>query len=198
MEVPVAVPLRMPSSEERRRNQEDLERGRDSDEMDIGALISSAPAHSVPQHDLLGLSPPSSQIPSAQRLGMPPPHLNFDRTEENGGSMPPGGGDGSRSVPHSIKSEPHHDPRPNTGGNHRSRVSYETGLVGIRFNRSWDTGRPRRGSHSLGFPSSLYNDDDDEGDLGYSAVTGSEGARRRVITERLEAVKSRNPVFTWC
>jgi hypothetical protein len=44
----------------------------------------------------------------------------------------------------------------------------------------------------------VYSSDDAEGDLGYSAVGGSEGAQRKVIVERLEAVKSRNPVFTWC
>ncbi|KAL2255889.1 hypothetical protein VTK26DRAFT_2529 [Humicola hyalothermophila] len=45
-----------------------------------------------------------------------------------------------------------------------------------------------------------YEDEDDVegGDLGYAAATGMEGNRRKVIVERLEAVKSRNPVFTWC
>ncbi|KAL2159870.1 hypothetical protein VTH06DRAFT_2003 [Thermothelomyces fergusii] len=36
------------------------------------------------------------------------------------------------------------------------------------------------------------------GDLGYAAATGMEGNRRKVIVERLEMVKGRNPVFTWC
>ncbi|KAJ9656749.1 Phosphatidylinositol 4-kinase LSB6 [Neophaeococcomyces mojaviensis] len=44
-----------------------------------------------------------------------------------------------------------------------------------------------------------YNEDDDAaGDLGYAAATDMEGQKRKVIVERLEAVKSRNPVFTWC
>lgn len=44
-------------------------------------------------------------------------------------------------------------------------------------------------------------EDEDElegGDLGYAAATGMEGNQRKVIVERLEPVKSRNPVFTWC
>jgi phosphatidylinositol 4-kinase type 2 len=45
-----------------------------------------------------------------------------------------------------------------------------------------------------------YYDEDDglEGDLGYAAAEGMEGNQRKVIVERLEPVKTRNPVFTWC
>tara|TARA_R110002003_G_scaffold45_12_gene3550 strand:- start:2055 stop:2270 length:216 start_codon:yes stop_codon:yes gene_type:complete len=39
---------------------------------------------------------------------------------------------------------------------------------------------------------------DDEGDLGYAANEDMEGNRKKVIVERLEMVKGRNPVFTWC
>jgi phosphatidylinositol 4-kinase type 2 len=39
---------------------------------------------------------------------------------------------------------------------------------------------------------------DDEGDLGYAANEDNEGNRKKVIVERLEMVKGRNPVFTWC
>ncbi|CAK7226227.1 Phosphatidylinositol 4-kinase LSB6 [Sporothrix bragantina] len=41
-------------------------------------------------------------------------------------------------------------------------------------------------------------DEDVEGDLGYAAAEGMENNRRRVIVERLEPVKTKNPVFTWC
>jgi hypothetical protein len=43
-----------------------------------------------------------------------------------------------------------------------------------------------------------YDGDDLEGDLGYAAAEGMEGNQRKVIVERLETVKSKNPVFTWC
>ncbi|KAH8912832.1 hypothetical protein BR93DRAFT_984144 [Coniochaeta sp. PMI_546] len=42
------------------------------------------------------------------------------------------------------------------------------------------------------------DDDGLEGDLGYAAAEGMEGNQRKVIVERLEPVKTRNPVFTWC
>ncbi|AEO66980.1 uncharacterized protein THITE_34416 [Thermothielavioides terrestris NRRL 8126] len=61
-------------------------------------------------------------------------------------------------------------------------------------------GGGRRGSG--GRASYEYHRDEDEelegGDLGYAAATGMEGNRRKVIVERLEMVKGRNPVFTWC
>jgi hypothetical protein len=44
----------------------------------------------------------------------------------------------------------------------------------------------------------VYDGDDLEGDLGYAAAEGMEGNQRKVIVERLETVKSKNPVFTWC
>ncbi len=47
-------------------------------------------------------------------------------------------------------------------------------------------------------PNVLYDGDDLEGDLGYAAANDMEGNQRKVIVERLEAVKSKNPVFTWC
>ncbi|KAL2267537.1 hypothetical protein VTJ83DRAFT_4814 [Remersonia thermophila] len=43
-----------------------------------------------------------------------------------------------------------------------------------------------------------YETDLEGGDLGYAAASGMEGNRRKVIVERLEMVKARNPVFTWC
>ena len=38
----------------------------------------------------------------------------------------------------------------------------------------------------------------DEGDLGYGAAKGTTGNRKKVIVERLEIVKAKGPVFTWC
>lgn len=43
---------------------------------------------------------------------------------------------------------------------------------------------------SLGF--------DDDGDLGYAAAATQESSMRKVIVERLEVVKSKAPVFSWC
>ncbi|OJD32219.1 phosphatidylinositol 4-kinase type ii subunit alpha [Diplodia corticola] len=49
----------------------------------------------------------------------------------------------------------------------------------------------RRNSGPLGL-------EDDEGDLGYAAADDMDGNTKRVIVERLEMVKSKNPLFTWC
>ena len=38
----------------------------------------------------------------------------------------------------------------------------------------------------------------EEGDLGFAAVEDRVGNRRKVIIERLEIVKAKGPVFTWC
>ncbi|KAF8457620.1 phosphatidylinositol 3 and 4-kinase-domain-containing protein [Kalaharituber pfeilii] len=66
MEVPIAVPLKMPSLDTQRRpaHEEDIH-----EEMDIGAAVSSAPL--INSHDILGLglSPPSD-IPSAGRFSV--------------------------------------------------------------------------------------------------------------------------------
>jgi len=192
MEVPIAVPLSVPSSEDRRRRRSDLG---DDGEMDIGAMASSAPPSQ--DHDLLGISPPVSKLPSTVRLGRSSaqqfPHI--DRGRENASEpasfSPPN--NGPQSSARSAKSDTPAEQRLF----HSNRVSYDAGVIsrGGRFTR---TSGDRRSLHSPGFPTHLYHDDDTEGDLGYSAVGGCEGARRKVIAERLEAVKSRNPVFTWC
>jgi hypothetical protein len=64
---------------------------------------------------------------------------------------------------------------------------------------------PRRESRRFSFSTRrgsaaqmIYDGDDLEGDLGYAAAEGMEGNQRKVIVERLETVKSKHPVFTWC
>ena len=85
---------------------------------------------------------------------------------------------------------------------HQRRFSFAT-AAGRRNSNSIaaqlygsNNGDHGRASHDGYF----YGGDDDglEGDLGYAAAEGMEGNRRKVIVERLEAVKSKNPVFTWC
>src|SRR5947207_7132342 len=52
VDIPVAVPLRMPSAEMRRRREAELNKRADDEEMDISAVNASA---SLSQQDLLGL-----------------------------------------------------------------------------------------------------------------------------------------------
>ncbi|KAH8155268.1 uncharacterized protein LAJ45_00277 [Morchella importuna] len=213
MEVPVAVPLRVPSSESRHRRETDLERGFDEEaEMDIGAAVASAPL--LREHDLLGLSPPRSEIPSSARLGMSRTHsLQSDQSgsssNQNGDILSASplsavdslaskfslGHEANPSVQSSSMNAPRSSRRSHKSFDER-RSPIERKKPGPNFLDQ----RKRRFSltSSAGPPRNVYNDDDAEGDLGYSAVDGSEGAQRKVIVERLEAVKSRNPVFTWC
>jgi hypothetical protein len=79
-----------------------------------------------------------------------------------------------------------------SAGGGSGRASYDFGFTGRGggYEHDYEGG----GGHAI-------EDEDDElegGDLGYAAATGMEGNRRKVIVERLEAVKTRNPVFTWC
>ena len=85
--------------------------------------------------------------------------------------------------------------RPAQGG--RNQIG--SGL-GTRKHRSMSTRSGMKGSgRNLPGPNDvMYDGDDLEGDLGYSAAQDMEGRTRKVIVERLEAVKSKNPVFTWC
>jgi len=63
-----------------------------------------------------------------------------------------------------------------------------------RRNRSNSTRTANRGRQEYDYEYA----DDAAGDLGYAAANDMEGRTRKVIVERLEAVKSRRPVFTWC
>lgn len=143
MEVPVAVPLRVPVPPQSPSQQQE-------EEMDISAAASAPNPNPVP--DLLrDFSPTRSTLPSSVRLGV------HNRSSEEAAERP---------------SRPEH----------RSVMSFDAGVT-----------RARRGS--FGF---LGGRDEEEGDLGYSVLDGSDAAKKKVIAERLETVQTRNPVFTWC
>jgi hypothetical protein len=60
---------------------------------------------------------------------------------------------------------------------------------------------PRTGvssRHQRRFSLSVWDDDGDDGDLGFAATEEREGNRVQVIVERLETVKGGKPFFTWC
>ncbi|KAI9816172.1 MAG: phosphatidyl inositol kinase [Pycnora praestabilis] len=194
VDIPVAVPLRPPSAEMRRRREADMNQTIEEEEMDISAANASAP---IPQHDLLGLSSPAVELPNPNRFSLSRNSSGDIRPSEEVGKEPtsPVTVDGvSVDRTNSIGEIKGHA-RPNHPKS-RARVSYEEprraqGTPGTRRRRySFST---RRGSTAL-----LYADDDLEGDLGYAAAEGMEGNQRKVIVERLETVKSKNPVFSWC
>ncbi|KAJ9359129.1 phosphatidylinositol 4-kinase type II subunit alpha [Paecilomyces variotii] len=185
VDVPVAIPLRGPSTDmqmRKARNYQDEE----EEEMDISAAMSPPPGSN---QDLLGLGSPSSELPNPNRFELSRNRQSGDLRRIDEGYMSP-------------SSEAGYDSFDRTVGERNLARSW-----GAPTNGHADPGHKRRTSHghvkqgSFSQRSSngyTFNGDDLEGDLGYAAAEGMEGNQRKVIVERLEAVKSKNPVFTWC
>jgi phosphatidylinositol 4-kinase type 2 len=180
VDVPVAIPLRGRPSIDAQAQKPKMSRydtydkhdhyDPDNEEMDIGAAMSLP---SQPQNDLLGLHSPPNELPNPNRF-----ELSRIREPE--------------------------DSSPVTLG----RDSVDGLGLGRGADRNWaplpprpDHRRHRKHSSMASAPGRaqfVWGSDDLEGDLGYAAAEGMEGNQRKVIVERLEAVKSKNPVFTWC
>ena len=191
VDIPVAIPMRVPSGEMRRRRDAELGRNIEEEEMDISTANGSA---QKPQHDLLGLSSPSTELPNPNRFDL----ANNESASDLGQFGP--------ESPATVQGIPmdHDQIKEDMEGSHsnrerpmksRTRLSFET------HRKHPSTGSQRRRySYSTRHGSSMFvgDADDLEGDLGYAAAEGMEGHQRKVIVERLETVKSKNPVFTWC
>jgi phosphatidylinositol 4-kinase type 2 len=192
VDVPVAVPLRDASSDMRRKAEPDIQ-----EEMDIGAANSSS-APTTQTDDLLGFASP---LPNPNRFELATPRAQSpdEAVGSPNGRMPNPFDDlmGSQTTATRPKLTRIAQPRSSFQGPSRSTNMYATRER--RFSFAAAVGR--RGSSSIA--QQMYgdygNDDDDmEGDLGYAAAEDMDGNRRKVIVERLETVKARNPVFTWC
>lgn len=177
VEIPIAVPLRAPSSEMRRKKEQHQRRGRNGrleqehEEMDITSL--STPKQK-PQPDLLISSPPHENRFNLSRESS---SLDIHQQPQRTHTIP-------CLVPTSPSHTSHHA-NSHSKPAHPSRMSYEAP-------RNY---RKRHRRFSL----EAYRDgEEDEGDLGYAANEDMDGLRKKVIVERLEMVKGRNPVFTWC
>ncbi len=212
VDVPVAVPMRITSAEMRRQSESEFAKGIE-EEMDIGAANSS----SAPAVDLLGLgSPAPADLPHPGRFelsntGTPgddmqsvaSPSLNGEAEGPKRNQLEGRPSLGSRpamprtSLSHQPRSLNMYSPE-RTRGDHQRRFSFAT-AAGRRSSNSIAAqlaGGSARYSHD--YFGGLDDDDELEGDLGFAAAEGMEGNRRKVIVERLEPVKSKNPVFTWC
>ncbi|KAI5868630.1 phosphatidylinositol 3 and 4-kinase-domain-containing protein [Durotheca rogersii] len=205
VEVPVAVPMRATSNEMRRKAELALH-STIEEEMDIGAANSStAPAHNV--DDLLGFSSP---LPHPGRFELASPRgQSPDMVEPIPASFPL---NGTAQNPFDTLTAADSDHAHGTKSNRAPRSSYQGPprpqlnlyLPGKERRYSLATANASRQSNSIagrlyGNGYSYGEDDDDmDGDLGYAAAETMDGNRRKVIVERLETVKSRNPVFTWC
>ncbi|KAF2135856.1 uncharacterized protein K452DRAFT_260021 [Aplosporella prunicola CBS 121167] len=171
VDIPVAVPLQRPSMEMRKH--EDVLRAREQqEEMDISsALASSAP--NTPQHyDLLGLG----ESPAGGN------RFNISRQLD------------ARSDADAASLRSVHSPRIPPA---KTRMSYDGPPRLLRA--ASPKGRRRNFSFSVRGNNGVdIAEADAEGDLGYAAAEDMEDHRKKVIVERLETVKSKNPVFTWC
>jgi len=227
VDVPVAVPMRATSSEMRRRAESEFTEAIEEEEMDIGAAKASS-SRAPSAADLLTLATPPADLPHTGRFEMSgstftlpgeaasAPEASFSMLPNGGtgGSLNTSGGGQHQPTSHARPSMPrtslsHGPPRslnmysPERQREHQRRFSFAT-AAGRRNSNSIAAqlygggGDYPRSSHDgyYGFPSA--DDDELEGDLGYAAAEGMEGNRRKVIVERLEPVKSKNPVFTWC
>jgi phosphatidylinositol 4-kinase type 2 len=186
VEIPIAVPLRAPSAEMRRKQlpgrPQRLEE--EHEEMDITAVSTPPPK---PQADLLLSSPPLETTRGNRfNLSRDSSSLDVRRTEPGVPASPTTTNGVSWDSRHILETK---QGRPT----HRSRMSYEAPRTNPpeaqRHHRRFSLTQ-RRNVDEYGF--------DDEGDLGYAANEDNEGHRKKVIVERLEMVKGRNPVFTWC
>ncbi|KZF23424.1 hypothetical protein L228DRAFT_209965 [Xylona heveae TC161] len=194
VDIPVVVPLRAASTEMRRQTDAEIRKDvEQEEEMDISAANPPAP---LPQHDLLGLYSPVSELPQSHRFSLSRnpssntgPSGDVDESSRIGAAIHGQGWhssgrpdetkrNGAAASFDAVRSKPrlsYEEPRPSrfVSPSHRRRYSFSS----------------RRGSNTL-----IYEGDDLEGDLGYAAAEDMEGNRKKVIVERLETVKSRNPV----
>jgi hypothetical protein len=179
VDVPVAIPMQATPSELQRRQ---IVNEEEEEEMDIGAVISSRPAS---DRDLLGMSPPN-ELPNPNRFELS--RGRSDTISDRGRT--------SIGSPATVVEYDFGGDRPNLDDSHGRSLDHGWATLPPRPNQKQ---RRRYGSLSFrGPPVNAFGSDDLEGDLGYAAAEGMEGNQRKVIVERLEAVKSKNPVFTWC
>lgn len=195
VDVPVAIPLRSPSRDAYKRRDNLPHKNvvhEDDEEMDI------AMSHNDDSHDLLNLGSPGSELPNPNRFELnssrPPTETDSVREHERPGSP--------LSIHESYPSQ-HVDAHTAAKDIAASwNGGYRPGSPLSKNQRNSETRRPHwRGvpsSRKSVTPSIVPDGDDLEGDLGYAVAEEMEGNQRRVIVERLETVKSKNPVFTWC
>lgn len=181
VDVPVAIPLRVPSADMQKRKMKKYDP--DDEEMDISAAVST------PDQDLLTPGSPSTEFPNPNRF-----ELSRGR-----GSHDLGRPRTQTASPVTV-GDPEYNHKIIDGTGHAKDLSRSWATPprpGHKHSAS-TTGHYKQGSLSSLRGTSIFGGDDLEGDLGYSAAAGMEGNHRKVIVERIEAVKSKNPVFTWC
>jgi hypothetical protein len=156
--------------------------------------ISTANA-SAPQPDLLSLASPPAELPNPNRFELASPRASEDASGIQSPESPSALMNSSalREVKNGLVK---FSERP-TMSHSRSRMSYDGPSRSNSYTPRLENRRFSFSTRNKRLPM-MYDGDDLEGDLGYAAAEGMEGNQRKVIVERLETVKSKNPVFTWC
>ena len=195
VDIPVAIPLTRPSAEIGRKHNYDMP---EQEEMDIGASRVSEPLSRQSQPDLLGS--PTSELPNPKRF-----ELTRDENTADLGRI--GEEDDARAAPAGAIDFADHEAKEATQNLSSSlKLAARPSMNKSKTRFSFDFPRPvaTRKKHSKSFSTrrnssaGVYEGDDLEGDLGYAAAEDMERNQKKVIVERLEAVRSKNPVFTWC
>lgn len=215
VDVPVAVPLRVPSPDMQKRAREERNRRKnvdfdEQDEMDISAARDQPETPPRQSQDLLGLGSPSLDQDNRFNVSRHNSSNNVRDSIDSNGPLSPVS---MQQVSWSASTNA--APKPFAGSNtkrpaaYHSRMSYEEPRRYQRRQQHSPESRRRRlslqlrrGSNALSTAFGLGGDDgeegDEHGDLGYSAAEGRENMMRKVIVERLETVKSKKPFFEWC
>lgn len=185
VDIPTVVPLRSsPSrlSADLRRQRRSAELASRPDEMDISAVRSPVPRLD-PSH--LDLGQQANGLPNPNKFTLSREESQDDAKGHSDAEEYEQSTDAGRLVPEGAQQN-RPDPRRT-----RTRLSYDDSRIPRKKHNS------RR--RNMSFTARAISDhEDDEGDLGYSVARDMEGNRRKVIVERLETVKAKNPVFTWC
>ena len=191
VDIPVAIPLRTPSAEMRRQQRENLSKSLDDDEMDISTARNP---NGFPHRDDLLKFPPSDSLPTPNRFSLSR-EAGTDNAQLYDEPQTPATVHGDVGLDQADRRDFINGtairPPPLRSS---TRVSFEAG----HQIRSYGSSGRNSTSSGDGGPRYYYDGDDTDGDLGYAAAQVTEKHTRKVIVERLEAVKSKNPVFTWC
>lgn len=189
-DIPYALPLRESSDEMRRQlEREEVKRMHEREELDIGVTRQIAPDLTK---SLSQLSPPPGEGIEASRFNTPRDANLDDSLATNGRADRLGAsGDLGSQQPSSQSQSQRPGAASSRRPENRPRFSYDVPR------RPWHTDTRKR-NYSFTAKPWQQEEDEDHGDLGYAAMQDMENQTKKVIVERLEAVKSRAPVFTWC
>ena len=194
VDIPVAIPLRTPPAHIQRYREAAFS---PQDELEEEMDISAANGPLKPRGDLLNFSPPPSELPNPNRFELsrnPSDNGDLAQLSDVAGSPATIGGEtfgyGSTDAKDFAKGTQAR-PAPLRA---RTRPSFD----GAARHRASSSVTSRGGGFSFSSRRGMFYDETDEGDLGYAAARVTEKNTRKVIVERLETVKSKNPFFTWC